>query len=271
MTAPSSPDPVDSDGSAPDDEWVDMGGYRVRGPGEAPTPDPQLASGPGSETASTGAAPTTTPPVWGAPPWGAPGAVSPGQGTDGVAIAALVAGLLAGPLALVLGLVAKSRIRRSGAGGSGLATAGIVLGSIWLALVVLVVGASFLPEQEDGVDTTEVAVDDVRVGQCLRSFEEGVVRSVDLVACGSPHAVEVYASFPVGSPRWPGLDEVLAKADDGCTKRLAAYVGEQRAASGVFDVYYLYPRESDYRIGRRTIECLLAASDGKDMTRSMKA
>ena len=61
-------------------------------------------------------------------------------GTNGFAIASLITGLLCIPvLALIFGYVAKSQIRASGyqQQGSGMATAGIVLGWVSLALVVL--------------------------------------------------------------------------------------------------------------------------------------
>ena len=49
-------------------------------------------------------------------------------------------GIIGGPLlAIPFGLVAKSRIRQSGGrlGGRGLATGGIVLGCVWLALIAI--------------------------------------------------------------------------------------------------------------------------------------
>ena len=71
--------------------------------------------------------------------------------TDGFAIASLVLGILAIPgafflgaglapavLAIVLGLIARDRIKRSGGtlAGSGLATAGWILGGCGIVLVV---------------------------------------------------------------------------------------------------------------------------------------
>lgn len=58
--------------------------------------------------------------------------------TSGLAIAALVLGVIGGSLiAIVLGLVARRRIKRSEGRltGNGLATAGIVLGVVWLAIL----------------------------------------------------------------------------------------------------------------------------------------
>jgi hypothetical protein len=62
--------------------------------------------------------------------------------TNGWAIASLVLGILGGSvLAIVFGLVGHRQIRRSDGrqGGFGLATAGIVLGCVWLGLIAIVV------------------------------------------------------------------------------------------------------------------------------------
>jgi NhaP-type Na+/H+ and K+/H+ antiporter len=69
-------------------------------------------------------------------------------GTNGMAIAGFVLGLLGfmgitAILGIVFGSVALSRIRRTAQEGKGLAIAGIVLGSCWLAFFVIlfVIGA----------------------------------------------------------------------------------------------------------------------------------
>ena len=66
-------------------------------------------------------------------------------GTNGLAIAALLMGIfgffcfITAILALVFGYIARSQIRRTGGlqPGRGMATAGIVLGWIWIALTVV--------------------------------------------------------------------------------------------------------------------------------------
>ncbi len=72
----------------------------------------------------------------------APGHYAPA--TNGFAIASLVLGILwiywiGSILALVFGYVAKRQIRERGEGGDGMATAGIVLGWIGVAVFVLLV------------------------------------------------------------------------------------------------------------------------------------
>src|SRR5688572_29603953 len=75
------------------------------------------------------------------------GYVAPGPGarskpTDGFAIASLVTSIVGfSPVGIALGLVAKRRIKNSGGhrGGDGLATAGIAVGCVYLALTGVVV------------------------------------------------------------------------------------------------------------------------------------
>jgi hypothetical protein len=82
------------------------------------------------------------PPPYGHPQPGYPPQAYPVPGTNGMAIASLVLGILwiywiGSILALILGHVAKRQIRRTGETGGGMATAGIVLG--WIGIAVLVI------------------------------------------------------------------------------------------------------------------------------------
>lgn len=103
------------------------------------------------------------PPGYGQPGWGGPAPAGPGwgqqpgwqqpgsgpppgwgqqpaAGTNGMAIASVITAIVCcSPLGIVLGLVAKSQIRQSGQSGSGLATAGIVLGVVFTLIGLLMV------------------------------------------------------------------------------------------------------------------------------------
>jgi hypothetical protein len=83
----------------------------------------------------------------------------PSFGTNGLAIAGFVLGLLgfvgiSAILGIVFGSVALSRIRTTGQGGRGLAIAGIVLGSCWLALFVILILLGVIVGTTSGTSTT---------------------------------------------------------------------------------------------------------------------
>lgn len=127
------------------------------GPATPPAATPQYGPPPGAPPGygPPGAPPGYGPPPPGAPPgygpppgfgppgFGPPGFGPPGppptQGTSGLAVAALVSGILLGPVGVVLGIVALRRIKRTREGGRGLAIAGIVVGALSTILSVVVV------------------------------------------------------------------------------------------------------------------------------------
>ena len=108
-----------------------------------PPPEPPSGwQGPGSQP------PSPPPPSYQQPPpgyqqqYGYSGYPPASPGTNGMAIASMVLGIvwiywIGSILALVFGYVAKSQIRSTGQSGSGMATAGIVLGWIGVGFLVL--------------------------------------------------------------------------------------------------------------------------------------
>jgi uncharacterized protein DUF4190 len=80
------------------------------------------------------------PPGYGPMPGYAPGYGAPAYGprpTNTMAILALVLAFVFAPAGLVLGIVARKQIRRTGEEGDGLALAGIIVGGIFTAIFVL--------------------------------------------------------------------------------------------------------------------------------------
>ena len=99
----------------------------------------------------------------GTPTWGNPPGV-PTKGTNGFAIAALVCPLVACGIGSILGIVfghlARSQIRKTGDGGSGLALAGLIIGYASIGLVVVGIGALAL--LGNSFDGRGAAVSDAR-------------------------------------------------------------------------------------------------------------
>jgi hypothetical protein len=110
----------------------------MSGPHE-PTPGTSPAHGYGPAT--YGPPPGAGPHGYGPPPGWPPGYPPMGypRPTNTVAILALVFAFVFAPAGLVMGILARRQIQRTGEEGSGLALAGIIVGSIFTAVYVLVI------------------------------------------------------------------------------------------------------------------------------------
>jgi len=107
----------------------------------------------------------------GTPPPPPPGGTYPGgwapppsQGTNGLAVAALICGLfwiggIGSLLGLIFGIVALSQIRKRGGAGRGMAIAGIVLGGIGIVGTIgaALIAVAFVSEVSDSVDSKALA------------------------------------------------------------------------------------------------------------------
>lgn len=120
----------------------------------------------------------------------ATGQQPPQQRGKGMAIAALVLGILAllsswtvlggiifGLIAVVLGFIASGRAKRGRAGGRGMAISGIVLGVLGIVIggALIALGASFLNSEEAQQlqdCLTDAGNDDAAIAECNDRFEE---------------------------------------------------------------------------------------------------
>jgi hypothetical protein len=119
------------------------------------------------------------------------GGPPPSSSNDGVAVTALVVGiiailiswipvlgLLAGIAALVLGIVGRNRIRKSGAKGNGMAVTGIATGAVAILINLAVLaffifaGGDFMQEFDSYVECVEETGDEA---ECQRQLEEGLL------------------------------------------------------------------------------------------------
>jgi hypothetical protein len=134
----------------------------------------------------------------------------PSRSTDGFAIASLVTSLVGlPPVGIVLGVVAKRRIRKSDGrlGGDGMATAGIVLGSLFLVLTVAVVALA-LNGVFDEVNSDDYSGEESRVAAVVDRFEEAYENGDTYQIC-----YELFTSDYSGSQRGSGSCE--SNFDDG--------------------------------------------------------
>ena len=83
----------------------------------------------------------------------------PPRGTNGMAIAALICAFVFAPAGIVLGVIARNQIKRTGEDGRGLATAGLVLGVVFtvlglIAVILWIVAVYWLVKNGNDIITT---------------------------------------------------------------------------------------------------------------------
>lgn len=237
----------------------------------APTPPPHATPSPyAAPTPYATPSPYDTPPQ---PPYGSPSpypyAPPPAPGTDGLAIASLVTGILSLALiAIGLGIAALQRIKRTGRSGRGLAIAGIILGALgtvgWAVLIWLVV---VLFNSDDFRDTFSDAYVDqfnsstgYEVGVCFDP-EASIAKAAE-IDCATPHPAEIVGVDLMTHDAYPGDSDADSAAIDFCYSAFADYVGVDYDSSSL-DMRYLYPDESSWTLGDRQIVCWVEAVEGE--------
>jgi hypothetical protein len=104
------------------------------------------------------------------------------------------------------------------------------------------------------------AVFKLRPGDCINSAPNGLV--VTVLACGTPHEAEVFATFALPASAWPGSAAVEQAAGDGCASRLGAYLNPDLANAGLAQEF-VYPNQTAWQAGERTVVCEVSSSTGK--------
>jgi hypothetical protein len=219
--------------------------------------------------ASTAPAPAGTPtpsPVSAGP---SPADPAPGQPapapprrrpTDGVAVAALVSGIVpAIPVTLVLGPLALIRIGRSGARGRALAVTGLVLAGLW-TVAAAIVAAAIITRPPPPKPVTLPAVFSLRAGECLNSGANGI-SGVHVLSCAQAHDAEVFATFPLAGSSYPGAAALQQRARQGCVIRLSGYLNPQLSATSLAQSY-VYPGAGAWSAGERTVVCTVRSTSG---------
>lgn len=110
-------------------------------------------------------------------------------------------------------------------------------------------------------DSTDVFA--IRVGDCLNtddSLDEDI-GSVPTVPCSDPHADEVFSSFVIDEPTYPGTDEIISMADEGCRAEFEGFIGTPWADSEI-DYWPMYPSEGSWKDGDREVLCMVWDPEG---------
>jgi len=111
-------------------------------------------------------------------------------------------------------------------------------------------------------------------GQCFQnppaSQTELGVTYVTVVPCTKPHNAQAFVQFTVNGTRWPGTGAIQRQADSGCHDRIKGNVDASKIKSSM-SLRYLYPLESSWASGHRTITCLIVNSTADLKTSVLKA
>lgn len=215
--------------------------------------------------------------------------------TNGVAIAAIIMGVVVPIGGIIAGAIALAQIKRTGEKGRGLAIGGIVAGgvitvlSIVAVVVALVVfalfgagvaatsAAPFDPPAEPGdggvtIGPSEQAPGDVYtlpVGACLDDISSGFISPSNLVDCAQPHTYEVFGGFFLADGAFPGGDSIASSAYEGCDAVYPDYVGVPWEQS-TLAYTYVSPTAETWAGGDREISCMLYDPEVDQTTGSLR-
>ena len=204
--------------------------------------------------------PWSSPPgPWSPAPWQQTdpyGGWQPPKRTNGLAIAALVTGILAiVPVAVGLALGALRQIRRRDEEGAGLAIGGILASGLWTLFVALIavigIKGDFGLFDREG-DLADVASQEV--GACVNEQPK------EVTACSSPHDLEIFYAGTLPERPWPGKDSIDSDADDVCYDSFEDYVGSSPEDSD-YGYTFFAPNEEEWTEGRRTVICVITPAD----------
>lgn len=227
------------------------------------------------------------PPPPGGPPsppprWGPQGhAPAPSRGLDGLAIAALVLGVVSIPLfvlfvpailAIVFGAISRKNLGADDTKtGAGMATAGLVLGILSLIGAVVFLVATIAAD-DDGYTGDSMRYSLLQPGDCYED-PGPTAGEVVLEPCSDEHDREAFAVFDHPAPddeSFPGRETLRLYADDECTARFPAYVGQSYEESDLEVVFILPARDAWDEAGFRRIVCGVASADDEPLIGSVR-
>lgn len=93
--------------------------------------------------------------------------------------------------------------------------------------------------------------------------EVAEVAEVPIVDCGAPHDNEVYATFELPDGQYPGEEQVVRLAEQGCLERFEGYVGTSYEQSEL-SLFTLFPTEETWTAADdREVVCAVFLDGGQ--------
>ncbi|MFI6678492.1 DUF4190 domain-containing protein [Kribbella sp. NPDC050470] len=189
---------------------------------------------------------------------------------------------IAGPVGLVLGIIALSQLKKRPQDGKGMAIAGLVIGSLitigWLLYLILIVALGVIgatsdddyygaPEPSSSYSTATTYIDDLAVGECFDDADEEdeVVRR----PCADLHDGEIIAGVTLPDGPYPGDREVDKAGEQACTTEFTKYVGST-VKSTELEWDYWTPTRQLWNDEDRLVVCAAYGPDFDQLTGSIK-
>ena len=159
-----------------------------------------------------------------------------------------------------------------GVGDKGLATSSWVIVAAWVAglAAFAVVTVHDDAERDEGIEKAgDIALEDLRPGDCYIDPAGEAVYNVRGVPCDDPHDSEVYAVYDLaGSSEFPGDKRVERTSDNGCRERFRGFVGRDYDDSALQITYWPPTREA-WAMDDREVICAVFVS-GDQATGSLR-
>ncbi|UFU06063.1 DUF4190 domain-containing protein [Ruania halotolerans] len=180
---------------------------------------------------------------------------------------ASVATVLLGPVAVLLGMIARGRVRRFRRRSMGLAWTGIGLGAFftvaWVLVAVVLAGNGTIdrlterPEAGDVTAARTVGASNVAVGNCIEFLPPGeIVGEVRLVPCARQHIAQAVSSHELTGD-FPGAAAVAEQALEVCEADV-----NELAGTIALTPWYLAPSEEAWNQGVTDVLCLARGASG---------
>lgn len=171
-----------------------------------------------------------------------------------LAVFALVTGIFCGVIGIIFGVLGLKDTKNGVKRGRGLAIAGIILGSlVTLGGIVVVLALTVF-----GAAVVDRLATNLEVGECIETIPTGdTVYTLDKVDCSEPHRGEAFATVTAeDADVYPGVDVMLSYQTE-----CQAQFPEGSGPDQVYDLFLLYPTETTWDAGDRTIICLATTTD----------
>jgi hypothetical protein len=193
--------------------------------------------------------------------------VAPRQPLEPLAVAGVATSVL-GPVGVILGLLARGRIKRTRRRSMGLAWTAVALGAVFTLTWGMIAGvlasngtldqAFQEPEPGDAAEPRTVAAVNLATGNCVATLPPAEqVGEVRVVPCATDHIAQVVSEHEL-SGAFPGATALATEATATCS----AEVEQIDAGDAAIQPWYLVPSESGWEQGNTRLVCLLRGSAG---------